>query len=97
MFMSEAQRGLHDETFLKTTSFFLHNFIAILSKFDYNFKNFLRIRNMAQVPENIGCENPDCIAKDECKRQVVVKNGTAVEVKTFGGTPEKKCGKFIQK
>ena len=50
---------------------------------------------MAQVPENIGCNNPECIAKDECKRQVIAKNGTAVEVKSFGGTPEKKCGKFL--
>ena len=52
---------------------------------------------MAQVPENIGCKNPECIAKDECKRQVIVKDGTAVEVKEFGGSAAKKCGKFIQK
>ena len=52
---------------------------------------------MAQVPENIGCKNPECIAKDECKRQVIAKNGTAVEVREFGGTATKKCGKFIQK
>ena len=52
---------------------------------------------MAQVPENIGCKNPECIAKDECKRQVIAKDGTAVEVKSFGGTPEKKCGKFLAK
>ncbi len=52
---------------------------------------------MAQLPENIGCENPDCIAKDECKRQVVAKNGSAVEVRTFGGTSVKKCGKFLAK
>ncbi|WP_297442844.1 hypothetical protein [Sulfurimonas sp.] len=52
---------------------------------------------MAQVAENIGCENPECIAKDECKRQVIAKNGTAVEVRSFGGTPEKKCGKFLPK
>ena len=50
---------------------------------------------MAQVAENIGCKNPVCIAKDECKRQVIAKDGTAVEVKEFGGTPEKKCGKFL--
>jgi len=52
---------------------------------------------MAQVPENIGCENAECIAKDDCKRQVIVKNGTAVEIREFGGNATKKCGKFIQK
>jgi len=52
---------------------------------------------MAQVPENIGCENSECIAKDECKRQVIAKNGTAVEVREFGGTAAKKCGKFLPK
>ena len=52
---------------------------------------------MAQVPANIGCENLECIAKDECNRQVIAKNGTAVEIRTFGGTADKKCGKFIQK
>ena len=52
---------------------------------------------MAQVAENIGCENSECIAKDDCKRQVIVKNNTAVEIKTFGGTADKKCGKFLQK
>ncbi|WP_193110643.1 hypothetical protein [Sulfurimonas paralvinellae] len=50
---------------------------------------------MAQVAENIGCKNEECIAKDDCKRQTIVKNGTAVEVKSFGGTAEKKCGKFL--
>ena len=52
---------------------------------------------MAQVAENIGCKNSECIAKDECKRQVIVKNGIAVEIKEFGGTAEKKCGKFLAK
>jgi len=52
---------------------------------------------MAQVPEDIGCENQECIAKDECKRQVIAKNGTAREIQEFGGTQDKKCGKFIQK
>ncbi|MCF6201281.1 MAG: hypothetical protein L3J42_04020 [Hydrogenimonas sp.] len=50
-----------------------------------------------QVPEDIGCNNPDCIKQDECKRQVIAKNGTAREIKKFGGTPQKGCGKFIQK
>ncbi len=52
---------------------------------------------MAQVPENIGCLNERCIAKDECKRQVIAKNGTAIEIREFGGTETKKCGKFLQK
>ena len=52
---------------------------------------------MAQVPEDIGCKNPDCVAKDECKRQVIAKNNTAREIQEFGGTTTKKCGKFIQK
>jgi len=52
---------------------------------------------MAQLPENIGCLNEKCIAKDECKRQVVAKNGTAVKIQEFGGTETKKCGKFLQK
>ncbi|MFK5937674.1 MAG: hypothetical protein QM497_04665 [Sulfurimonas sp.] len=52
---------------------------------------------MARFPENIGCENPDCVAKDRCKRQVIAKDGSAVEVRTFGGTPEKQCGNFLQR
>ncbi|WP_434636790.1 hypothetical protein MLC35_09805 [Sulfurimonas sp. NW7] len=52
---------------------------------------------MAQVPEDIGCENKECIAKDECKRQVIAKNGTAREIREFGGTVTKKCGKFLEK
>ena len=52
---------------------------------------------MAQLPENIGCLNERCIAKDECKRQLIAKNGTAVEIREFGGNETKKCGKFIQK
>jgi hypothetical protein len=43
-----------------------------------------------QVPENIGCDNEECVAKDICKRNAIHKDGTAVAVKTFGGTPEKK-------
>ena len=52
---------------------------------------------MAVVPDNIGCKNPDCIAKDECQRQVIAKNATAVEVRIFGGKPTKQCGKFVEK
>jgi hypothetical protein len=50
---------------------------------------------MAQVAENIGCQNEVCIQRDECQRQVIAKNGTAVEIKSFGGTAEKGCGKFL--
>ncbi|WP_188108579.1 hypothetical protein [Sulfurimonas lithotrophica] len=52
---------------------------------------------MAQVPNDIGCDNQECIAKDECKRNEIYKDKTAREIKTFGGTPTKKCGKFLQK
>ena len=52
---------------------------------------------MAQVPADIGCLNEKCIAKDECKRQVIAKNGTAREIHEFNGSEAKKCGKFIQK
>jgi len=50
---------------------------------------------MAQVAENIGCQNEVCIQRDECQRQVIAKNGTAVEIKSFGGTEQKGCGKFL--
>ncbi len=50
---------------------------------------------MAKVPENVGCKNSECIKKDECKRQAIHRDGSAVEVKVFGGTKEKGCGKFI--
>jgi hypothetical protein len=52
---------------------------------------------MSQISKNIGCSNPDCVAKDDCARQEIAKNGTAVEVRIFGGTAQKQCGKFIQK
>jgi len=52
---------------------------------------------MAVVPDNIGCENRECIAKDECQRQVIAKNSTAMEIRIFGGKPTKKCGKFVEK
>ena len=47
------------------------------------------------VAEDIGCENAVCVQRDECERQVIATNGTAREVKKFGGTPDKGCGKFI--
>jgi hypothetical protein len=50
---------------------------------------------MAQVPEDVGCTNDICKEKDNCKRNLIAKNGTAREIKSFGGTEEKGCGKFI--
>jgi hypothetical protein len=47
------------------------------------------------VAEDIGCDNPVCMQREECERQVIWTNGTARETKRFGGTPEKGCGKFI--
>ena len=52
---------------------------------------------MAQVPADVGCLNEECIAKDECSRQVIAKDGTARVIDEFGGSAAKKCGKFIQK
>ncbi|WP_294961171.1 hypothetical protein [Sulfurimonas sp.] len=51
---------------------------------------------MARVPEDIGCVNEKCIAKDECKRQTIVKNGTSREIHELNGSEVKKCGKFLQ-
>ena len=53
--------------------------------------------NLSNVPEDIGCENSVCFEHDKCQRAVIFHNGTAREVKKFGGTPEKGCGKFIPK
>ncbi len=50
---------------------------------------------MAKVPEDVGCDNQECIQKDECKRNLIAKEGKAREVKIFSGTSEKGCGKFI--
>jgi len=47
------------------------------------------------VPEDVGCKNEICIRKDECMRQVIHKNGSAKEVKSFGGNKQKGCGKFL--
>jgi len=52
---------------------------------------------MAQVPADVGCLNEECIAKDDCNRQVIAKDGTARVIEVFGGSAAKKCGKFIQK
>jgi len=50
---------------------------------------------MAQVAEDIGCSNEECVEAPNCHRKVIYENGTAREVKSFGGTPQKGCGKFI--
>ena len=50
---------------------------------------------MSKVLENVGCNNQECLEKNNCKRNLIAKNNTAVEVKSFGGTPQKGCGKFI--
>ena len=47
------------------------------------------------VPEDIGCKNTVCIKAPECLRQKIRKEGKAREVKSFGGTEEKGCGKFL--
>jgi hypothetical protein len=52
---------------------------------------------MAAVPEDIGCSNEQCVEAPNCQRTVIYENGTAREVKSFGGTPEKGCGKFLPK
>jgi len=49
------------------------------------------------VPADVGCSNEKCVKASECQRTVIFENGTAREVKSFGGTPDKGCGKFIQK
>jgi len=52
---------------------------------------------MSNVPKDVGCENSVCIKALECNRNAIAKNKTAREVKTFGGTKEKGCGKFLPK
>jgi len=53
-------------------------------------------KNMA-VAEDIGCSNMNCKESPNCQRTVIYENGTAREVKSFGGTPDKGCGKFLPK
>jgi hypothetical protein len=50
---------------------------------------------MSKANENIGCNNQECIKKDDCKRQTIAKNGTAKEIRSFSGTKEKGCKNFI--
>jgi len=47
------------------------------------------------VPEDVGCKNDKCIKTKECKRAYIYRKNLAREVKSFGGTPQKGCGKFI--
>ena len=49
------------------------------------------------VTKEIGCNNVQCFEASKCERTVMYENGTALEVKSFGGTAEKGCGKFIPK
>ena len=49
------------------------------------------------VPEDVGCSNESCVEAPNCQRTVIYENGTAREIKSFGGTPEKGCGKFLPK
>ncbi len=52
---------------------------------------------MAQVPEDVGCSNEKCVESPNCQRTVIFENGTAREVKCFGGSEAKGCGKFLAK
>ena len=47
------------------------------------------------VPEDVGCDNDSCIKALECNRTKIAKEGKAREIKSFGGSPDKGCGKFI--
>jgi len=47
------------------------------------------------VAEDIGCNNEVCVEAPKCERTVIYQNGTASAVKSFGGSAQKGCGKFI--
>jgi len=49
------------------------------------------------MPEDVGCDNSICIQADNCQRQVIYNDGSAREVRKFGGTEVKGCGKYIPK
>ena len=49
------------------------------------------------VPADVGCSNMECVDAPKCERTVIFENGTAREIKSFGGTAQKGCGKFIPK
>jgi len=42
------------------------------------------------------CDNKDCMRNKECARYEAFLNGDK-NYKTFNGTPEKGCGRFIEK
>jgi len=50
---------------------------------------------LSKVPKDIGCNNSACVDAEKCYRALIGENGMAREVKKFGGTPEKGCGKFL--
>ena len=50
-----------------------------------------------KVPEDVGCSNDKCVEAKNCQRTVIYENKTAREVKSFGGTADKGCGKFLAK
>jgi len=52
---------------------------------------------MAIASDTIGCDNEECFETKNCYRTVTYEDKTALEVKTFGGTPEKGCGNFLPK
>ncbi len=47
------------------------------------------------VPSDVGCSNLECVETNNCKRALIFKQKCAREVRSFGGTPTKGCGKFI--
>lgn len=47
------------------------------------------------VPSDVGCSNEVCVDAPRCQRTVIWENGTAREIKSFGGTELKGCGKFL--
>ncbi len=51
--------------------------------------------SLSKVPKDIGCNNSVCIESENCYRALIAENGMAKEIKKFGGTPEKGCGKFL--
>jgi hypothetical protein len=60
-----------------------------------SYKNYKGV--IMSVPADVGCSNEECVEAPNCQRTVIYENGTAREVKCFGGTPSKGCGKFLPK
>ncbi len=52
---------------------------------------------MPAVPKDVGCSNEECVEAPNCQRTVIYEDKTAREVKCFGGTADKGCGKFLEK